>query len=816
MHEYELFEYYPVTGYEITSAADKGKDGLTAIEDIEDDVNSKHKTALDAVEDDIKPYVGGATQTTDSQVSNMKQTVTFAGGALRMFAIAVDDYNMNSGPGFDDSGTKQNPRAVSKLNQCYTSHANDSFGLDYADYEKGGSKEDRDYGTDIASASGTLRSTLQTEFGWLGGNLDDKATEVEGMLKRGPNEKDLRAMYAAGALPSWVASVYPQYDFSGISFTKLPSDLAAMTPDQLADYLLAHPDLDPNIMLNLDILAPGVVDIMGQKLADKIQNADINWETDEDVLKQYATLLQTWQDSSLAVTASMYEKLGAKGALQFLDKLGTIAYQGTRDDAANLASTFRTGLGLADAMWDDQQRAQYGQDLGQAIEDNRRDYPPRGFESALSYLLQDGHYSTELLDPLGDKLYEMDYGGNSWCNDGSNLIHNKDLMASYFSSLGNNGEAALNFFDDPQRQEYYIKDRDYLNDTEGINSLLGALDAATTDPTNISDSGRQHDAAGLMSSIAEYLPDNDQANENFVTGDGTKHLAHMLSSYMESVSDGILNPVDGAERPGGITLDENGFASPIFEQGELKSLVKLTISNDDGIAAMRQGVSAYQNLEISRDLSDGTLSESVLRQDARLEGWFMDAVGEQKIQGAEDDDKRIQAWIDMGKDLVGVIPLPGAEQVGKLGEASISYLSGAATNAGGDLFTDTFANNEQTEWQHQTQAAESALEARQLMIASQLVDPGTYDVHPLISGQDLHAAAAGYPPDQVERWFGSTDSPALPSQDEIDAMPQTERDQYEKVLKDVLADKLPEFNNGDYQDTYKLAFQGYFDENFDD
>ena len=31
MHEYELFEYYPVTGYEITSAADKGKDGLPAI-----------------------------------------------------------------------------------------------------------------------------------------------------------------------------------------------------------------------------------------------------------------------------------------------------------------------------------------------------------------------------------------------------------------------------------------------------------------------------------------------------------------------------------------------------------------------------------------------------------------------------------------------------------------------------------------------------------------------------------------------------------------------------------------------------------------
>src|SRR5262245_38736350 len=608
MHEYELFEYYPVTGYEITSAADKGKDGLTAIEDIQGDVNSKHKTALEAVEDDIEPYVGSATQSTDSQVSNMKQTVTYADGALRMFALAVDNYNMNSGPGFDDQGTPQSPRSVSKLNQCYSHHANDSFGLDYDDYKDGGSKESRDYGTDFANASGALKGTLQTEFGWLGGNLDDKATEVEGILNRGPNEKDLRAMYAAGALPSWVASVYPQYDFSGISFTKLPSDLAAMTPDQLADYLLAHPKLDPNIMLNLDILAPGVVDIMGGKLADKIRNADISWDTDEDVLQRYASLLQTWQDSSLAVTASMYEKLGAKGALQFLDKLGSIAYHGTHDDADNLASTFRRGLGLADAMWDNQQRAQYGQDLGQALEDNRRDYPPGAFESSLSYLLKEQYYSAALLNPLGDKLADMDFGANSWCNDGSNLIHDKDLMTSFFSSLAHNDEAGKHFFGQDGRVDQYFEREGA--DPFYYNSLGDALETATTENPD-------QTSADIVGDLVHHVGSKDNNQETFSGHDLMNpelrdDMANIMKTWIASVHDSMVpgQPFSGPGADGDwdpVTPGKQEFGVK-FDQRELAYFLG-DLGKDDGAhdtvvaAEHTYSAAAYDHYMSDRDLS---------------------------------------------------------------------------------------------------------------------------------------------------------------------------------------------------------------------
>jgi hypothetical protein len=169
----------------------------------------------------------------------------------------------------------------------------------------------------------------------------------------------------------------------------------------------------------------------------------------------------------------------------------------------------------------------------------------------------------------------------------------------------------------------------------------------------------------------------------------------------------------------------------------------------------------------------------------------------------------------MGKSLVGVIPLPGADLVGTGGAAAINFLSDVGTDAGGDFFTDRYASNEAVQWQDSTQAAERALEQRQIAIATALYEPS--GEHPgLISDAELRQAAGGYSPELVERWFGTPENPRLPTPEEVSAWPQSERDQYETVLKDVLEDTSPTFATGSYQDTYKTQFQGYFDEVFDD
>jgi len=76
-------------------------------------------------------------------------------------------------------------------------------------------------------------------------------------------------------------------------------------------------------------------------------------------------------------------------------------------------------------------------------------------------------------------------GGNLF--DGEDSEGAFDPFTSYMTALGNNGEGALQFFSEgDNRQEYYIGHRKWGHDN--FEGLLSALDAATTDPGNLSDS----------------------------------------------------------------------------------------------------------------------------------------------------------------------------------------------------------------------------------------------------------------------------------------------------------------------------------------
>lgn len=811
---YELFEPYPVTGAEIREVSEQGTGGISALEDLEGDVNSAHRPTVDAVEGDIAPHVGSANQGSSQQNQSVRSTVAFAQGALNMFAYAVDDFNTDS----------TDPRSVQKLNAAYNSASANNFGLDASDYEEGGDKEDASFSDDWSTKSAALKSELRTEYGRLESNLDTEAETVSGMLERGPNEDDVRTMYGAGALPSYAATIFPNYDLSGVSLDRLPSDLQDMTPSELAEYLVEHPEIDdPNILLNLP---DDVEEAIGDYLADYAREHSAPILMDDEF---YNTLNGSLERFGLGVQAEFINSLGGEDTLALVAAVGARAWE---DKYGTLARNIRSAVGNATSgpFLEESEQRRLANEFVDAIEDyqDKRINDPdavRGVESpslALSYLLDDQFHDDAFLETLGDRLDSFErndlmrggwssmahddmYGG-TWENLMGGDEGAYDPMASFMSSLGKNEDASLDFFTkDESRQEYWIEERFWGHDD--FDGLMSALDAATTGEQNIDDPDnpdRAEDAASLMSSAVEYLAnreDNfgDGADEAFKPGDvsdaGTEHLAHMISTYMPAVDYYIGDGSDTTGTQAGDTarIEVDGLGvlqdMPVFEKSELAGIVQVAVSTEDGFTEMREGVSAYQNLALQTAVEDGRDLQQVANSDGRIEGFFLRQVGDVEIDEAENQDAQAQAWIDLGKNLTGAIPM-GGSVTSALGGAALdltaSEVSDALTqNAEGVL--DDLRNNRVPE----------SFGTRKFAMAEVLYESGG------ISRDDLDQLAAtedegGEPyatQAEMDEWFSN----GFPSAEEI------ENDQ---DLKNFLTSAVGGSSNGvidldSYQGVYR-------------
>ncbi|AYY12223.1 hypothetical protein EF847_05385 [Actinobacteria bacterium YIM 96077] len=196
--------------------------------------------------------------------------------------------------------------------------------------------------------------------------------------------------------------------------------------------------------------------------------------------------------------------------------------------------------------------------------DNRQGQP-----QYLAMFLQHGRYGTPFLDHVGDELYEYerDADGAAWEPKASNAIGGVrdangdeavDVMAMYMSALGNNPEAAQNFFDGGntttvelngqevevnERLQYMTTERTWQHRTDPTNGgrLGEALEAATTHFRDQSDNGRV--SAKIASQTFALIGDKTGegssdgilgfgASEGWQMWDGMRgNVANMLASY---------------------------------------------------------------------------------------------------------------------------------------------------------------------------------------------------------------------------------------------------------------------------------------------
>uniref|UniRef100_UPI001C0EA721 DUF6571 family protein n=1 Tax=Arcanobacterium phocae TaxID=131112 RepID=UPI001C0EA721 len=419
--------------------------------------------------------------------------------------------------------------------------------------------------------------------------------------------------------------------------------------------------------------------------------------------------------------------------------------------------------------------------------------------NAISWLLYDAHLSTSFLTQFGDDFeladrFRTDQSYPLWCTQHpSNLsvlfpaIARKsglDPATSFMSALKNNPQAALAFFKPGRdgefaRQEYWIQNRSWAHD--GFVSILGALDVAVT-----SEGLRGTKEAGeLTSSIIELLANRMQNKNNdgkplklpteetdlisSLSPIAAVNIAHIMATYMPAV-DYFHDKIDNAKGQGEtlsnteVTLTKEDIFSPAenmpqFASEDLTLLIKTISSKDNGFLALRKAVDNYhsayldttlQNLPVGSE-NRREIFETIAKADARLEGFFVSAIGGEKIERAREADAQAKLWISLSTNLATSL-LGAGEQF------AVDYLADQTLDSGNSKLEEMFASNEKLMTQTWNDIAEDSLRNRKLFMIERLFvneilrieDLKTYII------EDKRRSA-----EEVNQWFSNGEFPSV-------------------------------------------------------
>jgi hypothetical protein len=321
----------------------------------------------------------------------------------------------------------------------------------------------------------------------------------------------------------------------------------------------------------------------------------------------------------------------------------------------------------------------------------------------------------------------------------------RDPMISMNSMLANNPEAALDFFSDTERQKYYIKDRTWAGD--GYHSLSHVLDVATTDPDLIKGPDGKA-AAELAGATVNLLAERRGSVEDMSTfiegmrGDSAQNFAHILGTYMVGADAAVNDKVtfdyeDGKDPSQSTTLSMDAFGNvvnvPLFDKDALAKFGVAAMSSEDGMLELRNATNRYESQKLSglanlithpRDGIDGPVAlEKGISENAHLEGLFLKANGDVAIAQGKDKDEEVGKWIDLGEQVVDLVPIPGVEGMADGTAKDIVNLAiDEGKSSGVDSLREQLAHYEKDAVNKSNNDVDDAVEQQQFMTATVLYE----------------------------------------------------------------------------------------------
>jgi hypothetical protein len=386
-----------------------------------------------------------------------------------------------------------------------------------------------------------------------------------------------------------------------------------------------------------------------------------------------------------------------------------------------------------------------------------------GLTAALGVLMYNGKFSDQMSTALAtnlDKYERLDNKGveGLWGNRPDSAMNflwdqmlpyeagnaARDPMISMNSMLANNPEAALDFFSDTERQKYYIKDRTWAGD--GYQSLSHVLDVATTDPDLIKgpDSKAAAELAGATVNLLAERRGSVEDMRTFIDdmrGDSAQNFAHILGTYMVgadlAVNGGSYEYSDGKDPSQSTTAMMDAFGNvvniPLFDKDALAKFGVAAMSSEDGMLELRNATNRYESQKLSglanlithpRDGVDGQMAlQKGISENAHLEGLFLKANGDVAIAQGKDKDEAVGTWIDLGEQVVDLVPIPGVEGMADGTAKDIVNLAiDEGKSSGVDSLRETLAHYEADAVNKSNNDVEDAVEQQQFMTATVLYE----------------------------------------------------------------------------------------------
>ncbi|WP_165867167.1 hypothetical protein, partial [Schaalia canis] len=196
----------------------------------------------------------------------------------------------------------------------------------------------------------------------------------------------------------------------------------------------------------------------------------------------------------------------------------------------------------------------------------------------------------------------------------------------------------------------------------------------------------QPSSARLASSTIEYLANRTQGMDSagnpllFHTNDETftpktvgttasTHLAHILGTHMPAIDMALFEEAEGSTAGGmrdEVTRDDLGTLTnlPKFKREDLQVMIRVAASSDEGLATLRTALTRYEDSHLATVVDChyvGTdqetwrfkgnfesMFETALRNQGKLEAFFIDQIGDQQVTAGRAADERIRAWIGLG------------------------------------------------------------------------------------------------------------------------------------------------------------------------
>ncbi|WP_370614129.1 hypothetical protein [Mumia sp. Pv 4-285] len=178
------------------------------VENFNADLTSQHNTAKDGVAGVLADAMSGADTATKNKARALVQGIVVAAGAIRLFATAVQTFN----------------ETIDSLNGQIRAEP---------------TKEDQQ----------AKKSALAYQHAYAVQALESAARTAKQQLSDPLDPDHIKALYAAGALPSIAAGMYSNLvDLTRVPLRVMPYDLAAMTADQRRQYLKDNPVVAVSIM----------------------------------------------------------------------------------------------------------------------------------------------------------------------------------------------------------------------------------------------------------------------------------------------------------------------------------------------------------------------------------------------------------------------------------------------------------------------------------------------------------------------------------------------------------------------------------------